>query len=178
VISSSVRRYGLAAAVALLAGFGAARWFTAVPVAAEFPALLDLPVVDLDGRAATLSRWQGRFTLVNFWATWCAPCREEIPLLMAVQGEWRARGLRVIGVAIDDADAVRRYRDALDIRYPILLADADALRWMAAHGNPTGGLPFSVLLDHDGQLMHRKLGAYRGAELGAELDRAISLKRD
>ncbi|MDH3639318.1 MAG: TlpA family protein disulfide reductase, partial [Gammaproteobacteria bacterium] len=92
--SRLVGGYALAAAVALLAGFGAARWFT---VAEDVPALLDLPVVDLDGRTHTLALWQGQLTLVNFWATWCAPCREEIPVFMAVQGEWSARGLHIIG---------------------------------------------------------------------------------
>lgn len=169
--AKTLRAYGLAAAVALLAGFAAARWFAPAPAA---PALLDLSVVDLEGRNSTLAHWRGRWTLINFWATWCAPCREEIPLLMAVQGQRASQGLRVIGVAIDDAEAVRRYRDDLDIAYPIVIAGVDALHSMAALGNPAGGLPFSVLVGPTGQPGHRKLGAYRPTELDAVLEQAMA----
>ncbi len=135
-------------------------------------------MTDLEGRARTLSDWRDRpLTLVNFWATWCAPCRAEIPLLMGMQHTWQSRGLRIVGVAVDDAESVRRFRDELDIRYVIAVAGADALRWMAEHGNPAGALPFTVLLDARGEIVETRLGAFHAAELDAVLERAAATQQ-
>ena len=124
--------------------------------------LLSASYPDLSGRSRRLSEWQGRVTLFNFWATWCAPCREEMPLLDAISGK---SGAQVVGIGIDSAEKIREFAANVVVRYEMLVADASAIQLMKEIGNPTGGLPFSVLLDRQGRVAHRKLGAFSRAEL-------------
>jgi thiol-disulfide isomerase/thioredoxin len=124
---------------------------------------------DLHGQPRRLSEWQGRPLLVNFWATWCAPCREELPLLDTARLQNAAKRLEVVGIAVDNADNVRDYLKATRVGYPILIANAHAIELMRRLGNRSGALPFSVTLDAAGRLRHRKLGPYSAAELDAEI---------
>ncbi|OAI53377.1 hypothetical protein AYO46_03300 [Betaproteobacteria bacterium SCGC AG-212-J23] len=124
--------------------------------------LLSASFPDLSGRLRRLSEWQGRVALFNFWATWCAPCREEIPLLGATS---RKYGFPVIGIGIDTADKIREFAANYAVRYAMLISGPEAIPLMKAMGNSPGGLPFSVLLDRQGRLAHRKLGAFSRPEL-------------
>ncbi|MFQ5982950.1 MAG: TlpA family protein disulfide reductase, partial [Woeseiaceae bacterium] len=107
----------------------------------------------------------GKIVLLNFWAPWCAPCREEIPLLMDLQKRYRGRGLQVVGIAIDDRDNVVHFRDEMSINYPILVGQDDAITLMTRYGNRIGSLPFSVTINREGRIVARKLGVYRRTEL-------------
>jgi thiol-disulfide isomerase/thioredoxin len=147
---------GIVGALALQAHSGAA-------------ALLSASFPDLSGRFRRLSEWQGRVLLCNFWATWCAPCREELPLLNAAQQQHAANGLQVVGIAIDTAPNIREYLKVVKIDFPVLVGEARALELMRSLGNNSGGLPYSVGLDRRGTLRNRKLGAYSAAALGEEL---------
>ncbi len=124
--------------------------------------LLSASFPDLSGRLRRLSEWQGRVTLFNFWATWCAPCREEMPLLGATA---QKLGFSAVGIGIDSADKIREFAANYGIRYEQLVAGADAIPLMKALGNAGGGLPFSLLLDRRGGLGQRKLGPLSGPEL-------------
>ena len=132
-------------------------------------ALLSTNLIDLSGRPRRLSEWQDRILICNFWATWCAPCREEIPLLIAARGKYASLGLEIVGIAIDNASKVRDFAASLKIPYPILLAEADGLELMRKLGNGTGGLPFTVVADRQGNVLHRKLGAFHPGDLDAIL---------
>jgi thiol-disulfide isomerase/thioredoxin len=131
--------------------------------------LLSTSFVDLSGRGRRLAEWQGRALLCNFWATWCAPCREEIPLLNAAQRPAVNKMLQVVGIAIDNAANVMQFAKTTKIDYPLLLGDATAIALMRRLGNRGGGLPFTVGLDRHGRLAQRKLGAYAEAELQAAI---------
>ena len=124
---------------------------------------------DLAGHTRRLSEWQGRVLICNFWATWCAPCREEIPLLTATRAKYALAGVEVVGIAIDNAAKVRDFAASFNISYPILLAEADGLDLMRQLGNTGGGLPYTVIADREGSLVHRKLGAFKEAELNTVL---------
>ncbi len=124
---------------------------------------------DLSGQPRRLAEWEGKALVSNFWATWCAPCREEMPLLDAAQQQYGRRGLQIVGIAIDNADNVRRFAASVPIGYPLLLAEASAVDLMRKLGNASGGLPFTVLLDRSGRLFERKLGPYTGPDLAAGL---------
>lgn len=124
---------------------------------------------DLAGATRRLSEWNGRILLLNFWATWCAPCREEIPMLMELRAEYSQFGVEVVGIAIDMASKVSDYVRQMRIDYPILVADAGGLDLMRSLGNTAGGLPYTVLLDRQGNPVRRKLGALRRDELLAML---------
>ena len=132
-------------------------------------ALRTAAFVDLAGELRRLSDWQGRILLCNFWATWCAPCREEIPLLMAAHREYRPKGVEIVGIAIDNVAKVREFSSSFNISYPVLLAEAGGLDLMRELGNSAGGLPYTVVADRQGNLAYRKLGAFKGAELDAIL---------
>jgi thiol-disulfide isomerase/thioredoxin len=125
---------------------------------------------DLDGKLRRLAEWRGRVLVCNFWATWCAPCREEVPLLVAARQKYGPSGVEIVGIAIDNGAKVREFSASFNISYPILLAEADGLDLMRQLGNSGGGLPYTVTTDRQGALVHRKLGALKQAELDGFLE--------
>jgi thiol-disulfide isomerase/thioredoxin len=158
---------GLALAAGLTAGYyqfhhRAAPETTVVDAA-------QLPLPDLKGEMRRVADWQGGWVLVNFWATWCPPCLEEIPLLIATQTEHGARGLTVLGVAVDNLLNVGSFYVGLEMNYPTLLGEDDALRVMAGFGNPRGTLPYTVLLDPRGEVVASHHGAVDRAQLAVLL---------
>jgi thiol-disulfide isomerase/thioredoxin len=123
----------------------------------------DLALPDLDGKTQPLSQWHGKRVLLNFWATWCAPCRKEMPELSAAQT--RYEGVQVIGVALDQPQAVRDYLKHTRVDYPILIG-IDADPEPSLHfGDTVGALPYSVLIGPDGRIERTKLGPFNAAEL-------------
>jgi thiol-disulfide isomerase/thioredoxin len=143
---------GLVGALALQAQSGAAD-------------LLAAPFRDLSGAKRTLQEWRGRVVVCNFWATWCAPCREEIPMLVAVREVFASKGVEIVGIGIDQAAKVNEFSRTYGITYPLLIAEANAIELMRRLGNTLGGLPYTVVLDRFGGIAHRRLGALTRAEL-------------
>lgn len=117
-----------------------------------------------------MSQWRGRLLVVNFWATWCAPCVEEMPELQKVQHDYASRGVAVIGLGIDNAAAIRRFRDEQQIALPLLVAGAGGSEIARQFGNPSGALPYTVLIDRDGRIVQARLGRIREQELRSWLD--------
>ena len=132
-------------------------------------ALRSATLVDLAGQPRKLSEWQGRILMCNFWATWCAPCREEIPLLMAARAKYGSTGVEIVGIAIDNATKVRDFSTSFKISYPVLVAEASGLDLMRKLGNSVGGLPYTVVADRQGNVVHRKLGPFTQEGLDAIL---------
>lgn len=160
----------LAAVIASAAGYWAATELrrsppTVASTEASSHDAIDFELPNLDGKRRSLKAWRGKIVLLNFWAPWCAPCREEIPLLMDLQKRYRGRGLQVVGIAIDDRDNVVHFRDEMSINYPILVGQDDAITLMTRYGNRIGSLPFSVTINREGRIVARKLGVYRRTEL-------------
>jgi peroxiredoxin len=127
--------------------------------------LLSAQFHDLDGRPRRLLDWQGQALLCNFWATWCAPCREEIPLLVAAKQQRTGLSGEIVGIGIDSADKIRQFVKTYKINYPVLVADATAVGLLRGLGNRSGGLPYTVVLDRRGAIVHRHLGALTEADL-------------
>lgn len=155
-----------AALVALVAGYFAALWLRG-PTTDTTPGgmALEFKLPDLTGTPRSLGEWRGKIVVLNFWATWCPPCREEIPLFIDLQKRHGAAGLQFLGVAIDRQEDVARYVAEIGMNYPTLVGDDNAMELMRGYGNRTGSLPYSVILDRDGQVVARKIGAFRGQEL-------------
>ncbi|MDH3687877.1 MAG: TlpA family protein disulfide reductase [Gammaproteobacteria bacterium] len=124
-----------------------------------------LALPDVEGRIHQISEWQDQIVLINFWATWCAPCREEIPLFMDAQARYHGKGLQVVGVALDDPEAVRAFADDMGMQYPVLVGNEDTMALMYALGNEAGGLPYSVLTNRRHAVKYRKLGPFTSEEL-------------
>lgn len=129
---------------------------------------------DLSGKERALSEWQGKVLIINFWATWCPPCREEIPAFMRTREKLHASGVEVVGIAIDNAAKVAQYALEVKISYPLLLADAGGLDLMRRLGNPSGGLPFTLVLDRKGDIVERNLGAVTQKKIEAQLAPLLS----
>src|SRR5262245_17148561 len=159
---------GAAAAAAAAAG-GTAAVLALQRRQSEAAQLLSASFPDLSGRRRTLAEWRGRPLLCNFWVSWCAPCREELPLLDTASRENASIGLQVVGIAIDNAANVTKYLKSVPAGYPILIAEGSAISLMQQLGNRNGALPFSVTLDAAGRLRQRKLGAYSAVELHSDL---------
>ena len=121
------------------------------------------------GEMVSSDDFQGKTMLLNFWATWCSPCREEMPMLMDLQRENASRGLQVVGIALDDAQKVRSFVETYGISYPILVGEADVLDTSAAYGNREGVLPFSVLIDSEGIVRWQYAGLLKTDELKRQL---------
>jgi thiol-disulfide isomerase/thioredoxin len=122
------------------------------------PALLQATLPDLAGAPQRLEQWKGKVIVINFWATWCAPCRDEIPALIKAQEQMGARGLQVVGIAIDQLDKVKPYAAEMGINYPILIGELEAIDLARQAGNELGALPFTVVLDRAGNAVRSELG--------------------
>jgi len=107
---------------------------------------------DIDGVTRKLSEWNGKVLVINFWATWCPPCRKETPAFVALQDQYGAQGLQFIGVAIDEKDNVEDFADTYGVNYPMLLGDLDAINTSKAYGNRFGTLPYTVIVDRQGKI--------------------------
>ncbi len=153
--------YTAIALIAMLAGFMAYRWVSAPPP----PARPEPALVDLDGGSHRLAEWQGKVLVLNFWATWCPPCREEMPEFVALQKELGDRGLQFVGVAIDDPALVRGYLEKHPVNYPVLVGDAAVPDWADSLGNELSALPFSVVFDRDGRKVETHTGVFRREQL-------------
>lgn len=151
----------------------------AVPMsaAAAVPQLLALPLVDADGKSLSLAKWRGKPMLINFWATWCSPCREEMPLLNRVASRQGSGGVQFIGVAYDDPVRVKQYVASHASNYPLVVVGAEISNLFPALGNTALGLPFTILLGDDGSVLRLKLGPFRAGELEKLLSDALTTSR-
>ncbi len=117
---------------------------------------INLP--DVDGKPQALEQWRGQVLVLNFWATWCPPCRREIPDLMRMAERYRTQGVVFVGIGVDQEQAVRDYAQKAAINYPVLLGSMDYLYITRRLGNPTEGLPFTLVLDRQGQIAYTREG--------------------
>ena len=143
-------------------GIGVALWDRDPSDAA---ALLALSLPDAQGTPQSLSQWRGKVLVVNFWATWCEPCREEMPQFVQAQRELGPRGLQFIGIAVDQPDKVIQFASELDLNYPALIGGYDAFELSRPLGNRLAALPFTVIIDREGRVVHTQLGPLKKGQL-------------
>ncbi|MBS3964795.1 MAG: TlpA family protein disulfide reductase [Methylomonas sp.] len=121
-------------------------------------ASLDFAFPDVDGQMQNIRQWQGKILVINFWATWCGPCLQEIPEFIRLQDEYGGRGVQFVGIAIEDREAVAAYLKGVAVNYPVMVA-GDAGSYLARQlGNIINAVPFTVIVDHQGQIVHRQPG--------------------
>lgn len=118
-----------------------------------------------EGAPQAMAQWQGKTVVVNFWATWCFPCREEIPELVDTYTTYQAQDLVIVGIAIDQAEKVAAFSKEFNINYPVFAGEFDAYKLAEAMGNPQGALPFTVTIDRNGEIVNTHLGRIKKQQI-------------
>lgn len=138
---------------------------------------MNVALDDLNGNQHTLADWHGKVLLVNFWATWCPPCRQEIPLLVKLQAKYAAQGLQVVGIATDEQNEkdVRTFMRQMVVNYPILMGDNRVPQIISALGGNFIGLPYTVVLDRGGRVFKIHSGELDPVEAEGLIRTALSL---
>ncbi len=162
-----------AGALALGAGVALLRVSSRGSAAKDADPLFASTFPDADGNPNALSRWRGSLLVVNFWATWCAPCVEEMPALNRIRNEYYPR-VEVIGLGIDSAEKIRGFRDRYAIKLPLLVAGAAGSDLARALGNTAGVLPYTVLIGRSGAIERRRVGQIQATELRSWLQPALA----
>lgn len=160
-----------AALLALLAGgWFAQQHYQPAPTKPDaLAALWQLKLPDAAGVSQPLSQWRGNVMVINFWATWCAPCREEMPDFDALQRQHHAKGVKFIGIAIDNARNVSDFTLKTPVSYPLLIGEGAAHSLARQLGNRSGALPYTLILDREGKIARTHLGRLPRATLEAKL---------
>ena len=164
--------FGAAGAVALAVGlrFGLEREAGA---GGRADSLFAITLPDASGQEQRIDQWRGKVLVVNFWATWCAPCKEEMPEFIKAQQEWGGRGVQFVGIAVDDAQKVRAFADEIHLNYPALVGGFSALDLSKTFGNRIMALPFTIIIDRDGRLAHTQLGPLTPALLQSVISKIV-----
>ena len=124
---------------------------------------------DAEGRKRSLGAFQGKVLVVNFWATWCAPCREEMPAFARLQARWGGRGVQFVGLANDEGAKVQRFGAELAINYPLWTGGQDVSDFSRRLGNRLGVLPHTVILDPQGGVVESRIGVFSESALEQRL---------
>ena len=151
--------------VAGAAGFSVQRYLATDPVsptAASNPIIgqtrPEFAMMDIEGKVRNIKDWDGQIVLLNFWATWCPPCLKEIPDFIEVQEQLENRGLQIVGVAVDNEEDVRQFASDMEMNYPVMAGETEAIELSQKYGNSIGGLPFSAIIDKNGKVTHTITG--------------------
>lgn len=129
----------------------------------------DFSLFDVDGQQRSISEWQGKTLVINFWATWCGPCREEIPAFVELQQQYQNDGVQFIGIALQEAEEIRDFLKEFSVNYPSLVGAGDVIKVAKQLGNDIGALPYTVFIDHNGIISF----THRGALLKSDAEKVI-----
>jgi thiol-disulfide isomerase/thioredoxin len=122
-----------------------------------------LPAFNLpDGsdKSHDISEWRGKILIINFWATWCPPCKKEIPEFIELQNQYSAQGLQFIGIALEDKESVSEYMKTVNFNYPVLIAEDQGIALAFKLGDHSGTVPFTIVVDQEGQIIYRHQGNF------------------
>ena len=122
---------------------------------------------DLSEKVQPLAQWQGKVLIINFWATWCPPCRAEIPEFIRFQKQYGKQGVQFVGIAIDQKSKVDTYAKKIGMNYPVLLGDLAGIELAKRIGNSEAGLPYTVIVDRSGKVITTQLGTLSFEKLEA-----------
>ena len=148
----------VAAIIALSAGILSQHLTAETLSSNKNPGLPDITLPDLGGTQRQLSEWQGKIVVLNFWATWCAPCRKEIPEFITLQQEFGEKGLQFIGIAVEEVEPAKEFSDSSGINYPNLVGQVAGIKYSVPLGNMISTVPFTAIFDRQGNIVHRQLG--------------------
>jgi thiol-disulfide isomerase/thioredoxin len=127
--------------------------------------MLAASLMGLDGKVQPFEQWRGKVLVVNFWATWCAPCREEIPGFVKFQEQYRAQNIQFVGVAIDQKERVEPYAREMGINYPLVVGGLETMEFARQLGDRRSVLPFTLVIDRGGKVAASEIGIIRPDKL-------------
>jgi len=160
---------GLAVLAAVLGYRLGAPWHGGESTAAPVTPLFKLVLTDLKGQPQALDQWHGKILIVNYWATWCLPCREEMPGFSRLQDKYRDKNVQFVGISIDTVAKIIEFQKITPVSYPLLIGDIDVMENSVALGNTQQALPFTAVVDPQGGLVLTKLGRLAEAVLEQRL---------
>ncbi len=164
----------IAAILAGAAGIFAQQFKASVPEKSEVSStLFNTQLPDLAGKPHVLTQWRGKILILNFWATWCPPCLSEIPEFIALQKQYADKNVQFVGIAVDEKSPVAEYNSKVNFNYPILIAGDAGVDMSKAWGNVISSVPFTVVINPQGQIIHRQLGEIKREELLAMIQPLI-----
>lgn len=137
--------------------------------AGTVPDLFSRSMADANGTTQSLAQWRGKPVVVNFWATWCTPCVQEMPELSALQTEVAARNVQIVGIGIDSPSNIKEFAGKYKIAYPLYVAGMEGTELSRQFGNQAGGLPYTVLIGADGKIRKTYLGKLKMDELRRDI---------
>lgn len=155
--------------------FGVLRESAGTPTtAAQALPIFNIVLADLKGQPQALGQWRGKVLVVNYWATWCPPCLEEMPAFSRLQDKYRDKDVQFVGISIDNAAKIVEFQKTTPVSYPLLIGDIGVMENSAALGNTRQALPFTAVFDRQGRLSSTKLGRFAEADLERELIELMS----
>ena len=162
--------------LALLAGIFSSQWISKTGLASDpsIKAFFANSWQTPDGKTANSENWREKVLVVNFWASWCPPCVEEMPTLDKIAQEYSAKNVLIVGIGIDSAAKIRDFAANYKISYPLLVSGPEVLDVARHLGNSAGGLPYTVVLARDGAVSGRHLGALQQGQIDSLLARATA----
>ncbi|MDD5411377.1 MAG: TlpA disulfide reductase family protein [Methylobacter sp.] len=154
----------IAAMIALGGGIAAQRFLPSMEKNSA-TSLPDFNLPDQFGNQHNISEWRGKILIINFWATWCPPCRKEIPEFIALQKQYSDKGVQFIGVALEEQKPVAEYASSAHINYPILISENDGIVLANQLGNNVGAIPYTIVVNQQGQIIHRHPGEFSKSQI-------------
>jgi len=161
--------------LALLAGVFSSQWISQTGLASDpsIKAFFANPWQMPDGKPANSENWRGKVLVVNFWASWCPPCVEEMPALDRIAQEYASKNVLIVGIGIDSPSNIREFLQKTPVSYPIVLGGLEGSNLSKQMGNTQGALPYTVVVNSKGKSIYTKLGKISEEELKKAINSAL-----
>ena len=161
--------------LALVAGIFSSHWISQTGLASDpsIKAFFANPWKTPDGKSANIDDWRGKVLVVNFWASWCPPCVEEMPTLDKIAQEYASKNVLIVGIGIDSPSNIRQFLEKTPVSYPIMIGGLDGSALAKQMGNAQGALPYTVIINAKGKSVFTKLGKISEEELKKAVNSAI-----
>jgi thiol-disulfide isomerase/thioredoxin len=157
----------------LAAGFGVQKAMSVLHKSKYIP-VAEFSLPDNTGKQHAISEWKDKLRVINFWATWCPPCREELPIFVEAQKTYAAKNVQVLGVAIDDAEPVAAFLSKLPVNYPMLVAGQGGIELAFNLGNFASAIPYTIIVDKDNNVVFQHSGEITKLQLQAAIDKLLA----